>query len=61
MLVKFEEHSRSAQTDLRAVALYGFALATPDDDPGLRPDADAFIVDKAFLRFTNLRIGSGRE
>jgi hypothetical protein len=42
VLVKFEEHSRSAQTDPRAVA-----LATLDDDPGLRPDAHAFIVDKA--------------
>ena len=29
------------------MALYGFALATLDDDPGLRPDAHAFIVDKA--------------
>ena len=47
MLVKFEEHSRSAQTDPRAVALYGVALATLDDDPGLRLDAHAFIVDKA--------------
>ena len=47
VLVKFEEHSRSAQTDPRAVALYGVALATLDDDPGLRPDAHAFIVDKA--------------
>jgi hypothetical protein len=47
VLVKFEEHSRSAQTDPRAVALYGIALATLDDDPGLRPDAHAFIVDKA--------------
>ena len=47
VLVKFEEHSRSAQTDPRAVALYGVALATLDDDPSLRPDAHAFIVDKA--------------
>ena len=45
--MKFEEHSRSAQTDPRAVALYGVALATLDDDPGLPPDAHAFIVDKA--------------
>ena len=30
-----------------AVALYGVALATLDDNPGLRPDAHAFIVDKA--------------
>jgi hypothetical protein len=37
VLAKFEEHSRSARTDPRAVALYGVALATLDDDPGLRP------------------------
>ena len=47
VLAKFEGHSRSAQTDPRAVALYGVALATLDDDPGLRPDAHAFIIDKA--------------
>jgi hypothetical protein len=47
VLVKFDEHSRSAQTDPGAVALYGVALATLDDDPGVRPDAHAFIVDKA--------------
>jgi hypothetical protein len=51
VLVKFDEHSRSAQTDLAAVALDGVALATLDDDPGVRPDALAFIVDKA-LWFT---------
>ena len=51
VLAKFDEHSRSAQTDLAAVALYGVALATRDDDPGVRPDAHAFIVDKA-LWFT---------
>ena len=45
--VKFDEHSRSAQTDLAAVALDGVALATLDDDPGVRPDAHAFVVDKA--------------
>ena len=39
VLVKFDEHSRSAQTDPGAVALYGVALATLDDDPGVRPDA----------------------
>src|ERR1700720_4109871 len=37
VLVKFEEHSRSAQTDPRAAALYGVALATLDDNLGLRP------------------------
>jgi hypothetical protein len=49
VLVKFDEHSRGAQTDPGAVALYGVALATLDDDPGVRPAAHAFIVDKAFL------------
>jgi hypothetical protein len=47
VLVKFDERSRSAQTDPGAVALYGVALATLDDDPGVRPDAHAFIIDKA--------------
>ncbi len=47
VLVKFDEHSRSAQTDPGAVALYGVALATLDDNPGVCPDAHAFIVDKA--------------
>ena len=47
LLVKFDEHSRSAQTDPSAVTRYGVALATLDDDPGVRPDAHAFVVDKA--------------
>jgi hypothetical protein len=47
VLVKFDEHSRSAQTDPGAVALHGVALATLDDDSGIRPDAHAFIIDKA--------------
>jgi hypothetical protein len=47
LLVKFDERSRSAQTDPGAVALYGVALATLDEDPGVRPDAHAFIIDKA--------------
>ena len=47
VLVKFDEHPRSAQTDPGAVALYGVALATLDDDPDVRPDAHAFIIDKA--------------
>ena len=48
MLVKFDEHSRSARKSTpSAVALYGVALATLDDDPGVRPDAHAFIIDKA--------------
>ena len=54
VLVKFDEHSRSAQTDPAAVALYGVALATLDDDPGVRPDAHAFNswpADRTRLRF----------
>ena len=47
VLVKFDEHSRSAQADPGAVALYGVALAALDDDPGVRPDAHAFIIDKS--------------
>jgi hypothetical protein len=39
VLVTFDEHSRSAQIDPGAVALYGVALATLDDDPGVRADA----------------------
>jgi hypothetical protein len=50
VLVKFDERSRSAQTDPGAVALYGVALTTLDDDPGVRPDAHAFIIDKAMVR-----------
>ena len=33
------------------MTLYGVAVATLDDDPGVCPDAHAFIVDKA-LWFT---------
>jgi hypothetical protein len=50
VLVKFDEHSRSAQTDPGAVALYGVALATLDDDPGVRPDAHALIRQSAVVR-----------
>ena len=45
--MKFDEHSRSAQIEPSAVAFYGVALATLDDDPGVRPNAHAFIIDKA--------------
>src|SRR5436305_15283110 len=37
VLVKFDEHSRSAQTDPGAVALYRVALAMLDDDPASAP------------------------
>ena len=47
VLVKFDHRSRSAQTDPGAIGLYGIALATLDDDPGISPNAHAFIVDKA--------------
>jgi hypothetical protein len=41
VLVKFDEHSRSTQTDPAAGSLNGVALATLDDEPGVRPDAHA--------------------
>lgn len=47
VLVKFDERSRSAQTDPGAARFFGIASATLDDDPGVRPDAHAFILDKA--------------
>jgi hypothetical protein len=48
VLVKFDEHSRAApRTSQPPVVLYGIALATLDDDPGIPPDAHASIVDKA--------------
>ena len=37
VLVKFDEHSRSAQIDPAAVALDGVALATLDDIPASAP------------------------
>ena len=46
VLIKFDERSRRAQTHPAAIALSGIALATLDDDPGIRSDAHAFIVDK---------------
>jgi hypothetical protein len=49
MLVKFDECSRSAQTDLGAVALYGVALATLDDDP-VPSAAHAFIMVRGHRR-----------
>jgi hypothetical protein len=44
---KFDERSRSASADPSAVSLLGVALATLDDDPGIRPDAHAFVASKA--------------
>lgn len=44
--VKFDKRSCGAQTDPGAARLFGIALATLDDDPGVRPDAHAFILDK---------------
>jgi hypothetical protein len=46
VLVKLDELSRSAQNEPAAVALYGIALATFDNDPGVRPRR-ARVVDKA--------------
>jgi hypothetical protein len=47
VLAKFERHSRSPQTDPAQWRSTASALATLDDDPGPRPDAHAFIFDKA--------------
>ena len=47
VLAKFERHSRSAQTAPAPWRSTASALATLDYHPGLRPDAHAFIVDKA--------------
>jgi hypothetical protein len=44
---KFDERSRSASADPSATSLLGIALATLDDDPGIRPDAHAFAASKA--------------
>ena len=47
VLVKFDEYSRGARPTLPPWR----SMASLDDDPGVRPDALAFIVDKA-LWFT---------
>jgi hypothetical protein len=44
---KFDERSRSASADSSATSLLGVALATLDDDPGVRPNAHAFVTSKA--------------
>jgi hypothetical protein len=51
------------QNEPAAVALYGIAVATFDDDPGVRADAHAFIVDKApwFTVSKRQRLGNRRS
>jgi hypothetical protein len=44
---KFDERSRSAGWRPSAVEEYGIALATLDDDPGVRPQAHLFVGSKA--------------
>jgi hypothetical protein len=44
---KFDEGSRSAAFRSAAVSEYGIALATLDDDPGVRPGSHIFVRDKA--------------
>jgi hypothetical protein len=44
---KFDERSDSALRRPAAVSEYGIALATLDDDPGLRPLAHVFVASKA--------------
>ena len=44
---KFDERSRSAAFRPAATAEYGLALATLDDDPGVRPVAHLFVASKA--------------
>jgi hypothetical protein len=44
---KFEARSRIAERDPQAPSRYGIALATLDDDPGVRPLAHIFVGSKA--------------
>jgi hypothetical protein len=44
---KFEAGSRIAERDPLAPSRYGIALATLDDDPGVRPLAHIFVGSKA--------------
>jgi hypothetical protein len=44
---RFDERSRSAAFRPAAVSECGIALATLDDDPGVRPGSHIFVADKA--------------
>jgi len=44
---KFDERSLSAKFRPAAVSEYGIALATLDDDPGVRPGSHIFVASKA--------------
>ena len=47
ILNKFDERSRSAQTRPDPVSHFRIALATLDDDPGVRPQSHIFVASKA--------------
>ena len=47
MINKFSAGTPVAERDPRAPSRYGIALATLDDDPGVRPAAHAFVAYKA--------------
>jgi hypothetical protein len=44
---KFDARSLSARVDAAATSMRGIALATLDDDPGVRPEAHIFVASKA--------------
>ena len=44
---KFSAGTPVAERDPKAPARYGIALSTLDDDPGIRPEAHAFVAYKA--------------
>jgi hypothetical protein len=44
---KFSARTPVAERDPKASSRYGIALSTLDDDPGIRPEAHAFVAYKA--------------
>jgi hypothetical protein len=47
ILNKYDAQTRTAQLHPGAVSEYGIALATLDDDPGVRPQFNYFVASKA--------------
>jgi len=47
ILNKFSAGTPTAERDPNAPSRYGIALATLDDDPGVRPAAHGFVASKA--------------
>jgi len=47
ILNRAEPHSRLAQNHPQALAEFGIALGTFDDDPGVRPESHIFVGSKA--------------